>query len=134
MSKIRGIFPAFLATAIGVGNGIWVFGPAFKDLQQEKEEQAKYSLFHKDESSFTNYANRKAVEVAKLSENGAHDTESLRNAEAAASRTIATESALKPMKRPSSWWPTMSLWTKEVDKPPAIEPAKNGQETPKDKP
>ncbi|KAH6721982.1 hypothetical protein BKA61DRAFT_166018 [Leptodontidium sp. MPI-SDFR-AT-0119] len=117
MSKIRGIFPAFLATAIGVGNGIWVFGPAFKDLQQEKEEQAK-----------------KAVEVAKLSENGAHDTESLRNAEAAASRTIATESALKPMKRPSSWWPTMSLWTKEVDKPPAIEPAKNGQETPKDKP
>ncbi|KAH9220795.1 hypothetical protein DL95DRAFT_289401 [Leptodontidium sp. 2 PMI_412] len=122
MSKIRGIFPAFLATAIGVGNGIWVFGPAFKDLQQEKEEQAKYSLFHKDEK------------VAKLSENGAHDTESLRNAEAAASRTIATESALKPMKRPSSWWPTMSLWTKEVDKPPAIEPAKNGQETPKDKP
>lgn len=131
---VRSILYPFQYSGVLIWPGIWVFGPAFKDLQQEKEEQAKYSLFHKDESSFTNYANRKAVEVAKLSENGAHDTESLRNAEAAASRTIATESALKPMKRPSSWWPTMSLWTKEVDKPPAIEPAKNGQETPKDKP
>ncbi|KAH7357006.1 hypothetical protein BKA65DRAFT_495939 [Rhexocercosporidium sp. MPI-PUGE-AT-0058] len=117
MSKIRGIFPAFLATAIGIGNGIWVFGPAFKDLQQEKEEQAK-----------------KAVEVAKLSENGTHDTpEALRKAEAAASRTIATESVLKPVEKGSYWWPNMSLWTKEVNKPPILEPAKNGQEASKDK-
>jgi hypothetical protein len=58
MSQIRGIFPLFLATAIGIGNGmwhktvvigrgltksagIWVFGPAFKEQQQEKEEQAQ---------------------------------------------------------------------------------------------
>ncbi|KAG4442829.1 hypothetical protein IFR05_001710 [Cadophora sp. M221] len=117
MSKIRGIFPAFLATAIGVGNGIWVFGPAFKDLQQEKEGQAK-----------------KAVEVARLSENGTHDTEWLRNAEATASRTVATEPALKPMEKPGSWWPNMSLWTKEANKPPTVEHAKSSQETPKDKP
>ncbi|PVH83749.1 hypothetical protein DL98DRAFT_652212 [Cadophora sp. DSE1049] len=118
MSKIRGIVPVVLATAIGVGNGIWIFGPAFKEQQQEKKEQAK-----------------KAVEVAKLSEDGTHKTpEALRDAEAAASRTMATESALKPVENPSSWWPNMSLWTKEVNKPPTSKPTKEDRETPKEKP
>ncbi|KAL2073558.1 hypothetical protein VTL71DRAFT_10884 [Oculimacula yallundae] len=120
MSNFRGIVPLLLATAIGVGNGIWVFGPAFKEQQQEKAELEK-----------------KAIEVAKLSEHGTHDTvESLRNAEAAASRTIATETALKPTEtRESKWWPnTNGFWTKEVNKPRTVEPVKNGQEIPNDKP
>ncbi|KAH7407383.1 hypothetical protein BKA64DRAFT_415498 [Cadophora sp. MPI-SDFR-AT-0126] len=118
MSKIRGAVPVVLATAIGVGNGIWIFGPAFKEQQQEKEEQAK-----------------KAVEVARLSEDGIRKTpEALRDAEAAASRTIAMESALKPVEKSNSWWPNMSLWTKEVNKSPTSEPTTDSQETPKDKP
>jgi muconolactone delta-isomerase len=35
----------------------------------------------------------------------------LRAAEAAASKTTATESALKPEGSSSSWWPKLSLWT-----------------------
>jgi hypothetical protein len=60
MSRIRGVFPLFLATTFGIVNGmwiapsrhlfsdltytakgIWVFGPAFKEQQQEKDDQAK---------------------------------------------------------------------------------------------
>ncbi|KAK0100853.1 hypothetical protein ONS95_007300 [Cadophora gregata] len=118
MSRFRGAVPVLLATAIGIGNGLYIFGPAFKEQRQEKEEQA-----------------RKAVEVARLSQDGNHKTpEDLRDAEAAASRTIATESALKPVEKASSWWPNMSLWTKEVNKPTPNDSAKTGQETPKDKP
>jgi len=99
-------------------SGIWIFGPAFKEQQQEKEEQAK-----------------KAVEVAKLSEDGTHkNPEALRQAEAAASRTIATESALKPVEKGGSWWSSTSLWTKEVNKPPTSETMKKSQETPKERP
>ena len=29
-------------------SGIWIFGPAFKEQQQEKEEQAKYTSGPKD--------------------------------------------------------------------------------------
>ncbi|KAH8811649.1 hypothetical protein F5884DRAFT_898042 [Xylogone sp. PMI_703] len=36
MSRVRGFLPLFLATAIGVVNGVVVFGPAFKEQQQEK--------------------------------------------------------------------------------------------------
>lgn len=86
-------------------------------------------------NSIANTANRKATELAKLSENGSLDiSDSLRNAEATASRTVATESALKPMDKPNSWWPNMSLWTEEVNKPPTTEPAKDNQEMSKDKP
>jgi len=54
MSKVRGIFPLFLVTTIGVANGasscspslnanltkilgIWVFGPSLKEQQQERD-------------------------------------------------------------------------------------------------
>lgn len=78
---------------------------------------------------------RKAVEVAKLSDDGTHkNPEALLQAEAAASRTIATESALKPVDKRSSWWPSMSFWTKEVNKPPTSDSTKSSQETPKEKP
>ncbi|CZT01921.1 uncharacterized protein RAG0_09306 [Rhynchosporium agropyri] len=120
MSKIRGIFPLFLATAIGVGNGLWVFGPEFRNQQLEKEEQEK-----------------KAAEVAKLSGSGTNNTvESLKMAEAAASRTIATETALKPAgKSQSRWWPnTNGFWEKERNKSPTVEPVNKSQEVPKDKP
>ncbi|PSS19983.1 hypothetical protein M430DRAFT_27080 [Amorphotheca resinae ATCC 22711] len=95
MSQIRGIFPLFLATAFGIGNGIWVFGPAFKEQQREKQEQAQ-----------------KALEVARHSEAG--EVQTLREAEAAASRKIATESALRADNPSKSWWPSLSLWSKET--------------------
>ncbi|PBP15588.1 hypothetical protein BUE80_DR013684 [Diplocarpon rosae] len=65
MSHLRGLFPIAFATVLGVGNGIWVFGPAFKEQQQEKEDQAK-----------------KALEATKHSEHG--PLESKKRAEAAA--------------------------------------------------
>jgi muconolactone delta-isomerase len=54
---------------------------------------------------------RKALEVANQSEPGEVDT--IRKAEAAASRSIATESALKPIQPSNSWWPSLSLWAKD---------------------
>ncbi|KAI9820721.1 MAG: hypothetical protein M1827_005091 [Pycnora praestabilis] len=36
MSRIRGVFPLFLATTFGILNGIAIFGPAFKEQQEEK--------------------------------------------------------------------------------------------------
>lgn len=51
---------------------------------------------------------RKAAEVAEKSKDGQLDT--LINAEAAASRALATESALKPLEAANSWWPNFSLW------------------------
>jgi hypothetical protein len=57
MSRSRGIFPLFLATTFGVVNGmksslfltsalktipgVWIFGPAFKEQQELKDEQAR---------------------------------------------------------------------------------------------
>jgi hypothetical protein len=54
---------------------------------------------------------RKASEIAEQSEPG--DLETIRKAEAAASRIIATESALKPIQPSNSWWPSLSLWAKD---------------------
>jgi len=93
MSKIRGIFPLFLATTFGVVNGIWVFGPAFKKQQQEKDELTK-----------------KALQI----QNGAEEAEMkvLRQAEAEAGRTAVTESALRQSPIQKTWWPSLSLWSK----------------------
>jgi hypothetical protein len=55
--------------------------------------------------------NRKVLEIANLSESDQVEKEALRNAEAAASRSTATESAFKPSST-SSWWSNMSLWSK----------------------
>lgn len=61
MSRVRGIVPLVLATAIGVGNGmllynlrvddltnsqlgIWIFGPAFKEQRELKDEEARLVL------------------------------------------------------------------------------------------
>jgi muconolactone delta-isomerase len=54
---------------------------------------------------------RKALEAAQQSE--PVEVETIRKAEAAASRSIATESALKPIQPSNSWWPNLSLWTKD---------------------
>ena len=39
----------------------------------------------------------------------------LKDAEAAVSRAIATQSALKPDSSSKSWWPNLSLWSKETN-------------------
>ncbi|KAF8852688.1 hypothetical protein BDZ45DRAFT_678182 [Acephala macrosclerotiorum] len=90
MSRVRGVFPLFLATTFGIVNGIWVFGPAFKE-QQEKEEQVKKELVVSPE-----------VDNARVEE--------VRAIEAAASRAVATESALKPVEKSSSWWAKLDVW------------------------
>ncbi|MCJ1350086.1 MAG: hypothetical protein MMC33_000067 [Icmadophila ericetorum] len=41
MSKVRGIFPFFLAAGLGVGNSIWVFGPVFQEQQKQKLEKER---------------------------------------------------------------------------------------------
>lgn len=57
MSRARGVFPIFLATAFGIVNGsfplsnlyhqfnphqgVAIFGPSFKEQQQEKENQER---------------------------------------------------------------------------------------------
>ncbi|TVY75643.1 hypothetical protein LSUE1_G005754 [Lachnellula suecica] len=100
MSRVRGVVPLFVATAIGIGNGklsppshcIWVFGPAFKEQQQLTLEEA-----------------RKPQEA--LSEAKEEEIKTLRAAEAAASKVSATEAALKPEGPSSSWWPKFGLST-----------------------
>ncbi|KAE8444439.1 hypothetical protein EG329_000530 [Mollisiaceae sp. DMI_Dod_QoI] len=112
MSRVRGVFPLFLATAFGIANGnvpnpasmtcetprltavlgLWVFGPAFKE-RQENEEKAKKELTASNQ-----------IDGARVEE--------LRTAEAAVSRVVATESALKPIERPSSWWTKLDVWSR----------------------
>lgn len=39
MSSARGLFPMALATVIGIGTGIQIFGPAFKEEKEQKEQE-----------------------------------------------------------------------------------------------
>ncbi|KAI6714693.1 hypothetical protein JHW43_002774 [Diplocarpon mali] len=117
MSHLRGLLPIAFATVLGVGNGIWIFGPAFKEQQQEKADQTKIVL-----------------EVAKNSE---HDPlKSVEGAEATSSQAFSTKAASKPVDYPKSWRPSPSISTKEVENPSATAPEaqKGGQETSKSTP
>ncbi|TVY90670.1 hypothetical protein LAWI1_G002907 [Lachnellula willkommii] len=78
--------------------GIWVFGPAFKEQQELKNAEAGLLL----------NASRKPLEA--IGEAKEDEVKMLRAAEAAASRSAATEAALKPGGSSSSWWPRL-LWT-----------------------
>ncbi|QSZ36547.1 hypothetical protein DSL72_006427 [Monilinia vaccinii-corymbosi] len=90
MSKVKGIFPLFLATAFGVGNGIWVFGPALKE-QQENNLQAK--------TAFENPVQTQESEAARM-------------AEVEASRAATTDALLNPSKpSESSWWQSVKSWS-----------------------
>ncbi|PMD59740.1 uncharacterized protein K444DRAFT_613289 [Hyaloscypha bicolor E] len=93
MSKIRGVLPLFLATSVGIVNGIWVFQPLLAAKQEEKDNLAKQLL-----------------DVEHQAKEG--DAKVIREAENAASRISATEAALKPIQPSSSWWPNISLWSK----------------------
>jgi len=95
MSRVRGVFPLFLVTALGIVNGIWVFGPALKEQSQEKQE-----------------LERKAQELARLYRD--EELETLRDAEAAASRTTTKESTLKKHDESNSWWLNLGLWSKDT--------------------
>ncbi|KAH8599361.1 hypothetical protein B0O99DRAFT_613657 [Bisporella sp. PMI_857] len=92
MSKVRGIFPLFIAASFGIVNGIWVFGPSFKEQQQEKLDQE-----------------RKVEETIRLSNEGL----STRDAEASASRTLATDTVLRAEQQSNWWFPKISLWSQE---------------------
>jgi len=106
-----------------------------RNSSRRKRNRQSILLVQKTIEYAADHIYRKAVEVAKLSEDGTHkNPEALRQAEAAASRTIATESALKPVEKGGSWWSSTSLWTKEVNKPPTSETMKKSQETPKERP
>ncbi len=72
---------------------------------------------------------RKALEVGRQSENGL--VGSLQKAEAEASRTLATEAALKPVQKPTSWWPSTNLWTKELKNPLEKDAPNDSQDKPK---
>ncbi|TGO64300.1 hypothetical protein BOTNAR_0090g00310 [Botryotinia narcissicola] len=96
MSKVKGIFPLFLATAFGIGNGIWVFGPALKE-QQENNLQAKATFEHPIQT--------KESEVARM-------------AEVEASRAATTKTLLNPSETPeASWWQSAKFWTISQLKP-----------------
>ncbi|ESZ94784.1 hypothetical protein SBOR_4841 [Sclerotinia borealis F-4128] len=95
MSKVKGIFPFFLATALGIGNGIWVFGPALKE-QQETNLQAK--------APFMNPIQTQESEAARI-------------AEVEASRAATTLASLNPSKPPnSSWWQSAKSWLGTTNK------------------
>jgi len=79
----------FLATAFGVANGIWVFGPAFKE-QRENEAHPKSLVVSED------------VNAARVEE--------LRDIEAAISHTSATRYALEGPEQPTSWWSNIAIW------------------------
>ncbi|KUJ13277.1 uncharacterized protein LY89DRAFT_622073 [Mollisia scopiformis] len=92
MSKVRGIFPLFLATTFGIVNGIWVFGPAFRE-QQENDGQVKTELVVSGQ-----------VDNARV--------EQLRDVEAAINRASANKSILQPAEKQSSWWTTLGDWSR----------------------
>jgi len=115
MSKVRGVFPLFLATTFGIVNGIWVFQPLLAAQQEGNEGRLQIET-------------RDAAHQSEAS-----DLKIIREAEVAPSRSSATESALKPTGTSiSSWWPKMSLWSKaensgnkeSEDDPAQIEPPK----------
>ena len=39
MSQSRGLLPVVLATTIGIGTGLYIFGPAFKEDKERKERE-----------------------------------------------------------------------------------------------
>lgn len=132
MSQVRGIFPLFLVSALGIVNGelayclyvsicstdwhnegVWVFGPALKDQQREKEENG-YQFTNRHGSlqcKSDEYLSRKKEELERLSEEGALKG---RDAEAAASRIAMTTSALKNEAQSSSWGSRLGFWSQKA--------------------
>ena len=39
MSQSRGLLPVVIATTIGIGTGLYIFGPAFKQEKERKEQE-----------------------------------------------------------------------------------------------
>ena len=96
--------------ALKIIPGLWVFGPAFKEQQEEKNKQARYVLGNLVVESLL-ISNRKALDDAKLSESA--EKEALRKAEAESSRSAATESTQQSTSSSSLW--NMGLWSKGSD-------------------
>jgi hypothetical protein len=97
-------------TNIKIIPGVWAFGPAFKEHQEEKNEQARQVSVHLVLRMIL-IRSRKALETGHLSKS--EQMETLRHAEAVASQSAATESTLKPASS-NSWW-NMSLWSTGSD-------------------
>lgn len=105
--------------------GLWVFGPEITKQLEEKKKQEKYGSLKNLPIHYADSPGSKALEVAKQVENGS--VESLQRAEAAASRTIATNAALEPEKT-RSWWPGTAFQEKPVNKPPLSEAQEEAQD------
>ncbi len=39
MSQTRGLLPMAVATTLGIGTGLYIFGPAFKEDKERKEQE-----------------------------------------------------------------------------------------------
>lgn len=39
MSQSRGLLPLVLATTVGIGTGLYIFGPAFKEDRERREQE-----------------------------------------------------------------------------------------------
>ncbi|KAM3075252.1 hypothetical protein ACMFMG_007304 [Clarireedia jacksonii] len=94
MSKPRGIFPLLLATALGIGNGVWVFGPALKEQKEQKDEELRKALAHPVETP---------------------EGEALRQAEVERNRAAVTKATLQPTETSDSWWPSLGFWSSAPD-------------------
>jgi len=53
MSKARGLFPMAIATVIGIGTGIAIFDPAFKEEKEQKDQQG---YMHSTSDLLTTYS------------------------------------------------------------------------------
>ncbi|KAH8687640.1 hypothetical protein BGZ60DRAFT_394090 [Tricladium varicosporioides] len=98
MSRPRGIFPLFLATAFGIANGVWVFAPILKE-QQEKE-QGKFTKQHKEPlegSAEKEDGNSKIIHAIEVAAGGRS--------------TSTTESANTTPPKP--WWSSMEFWSRK---------------------
>jgi len=100
MSRVRGFFPILFATALGIGNGIYIFGPAFKDEQQAKESAAR-KIFESQHRDPEHSAELEAVKQAEDRALGAGRTPTASVSEASGTTTSR------------SWLP--SLWARDAD-------------------
>ena len=89
--------------------GIW---PGVKGAKGRERPNAVSPTWMSYLSTLYSSLYRQALEAARQSES---NEAALRDAEAAASRTIATKSALKANPSVKSWWSGLSLWSKETN-------------------
>ncbi|KAF4636736.1 hypothetical protein G7Y89_g1352 [Cudoniella acicularis] len=96
MSRIRGVFPLFLATAFGIANGVWVFSPALKEQRLDAKGQLN-----------------KPLEGNTV--DGEEKAKALSSAEVTASTNGIKSTPLDTNGSSKSWWPGINLWAGSVE-------------------